>query len=187
MCSVPYQPEFRLTGIQPALGGLILRASVNNAHFVASPHLKGDFMSTLASVMSKNPVSCELDTPIREVARMMGEANCGQIPVVDAGMVPVGVITDRDIVLRALASRAAIEDCCARDVMSSPALTVSDHQGLPVAVALMESRQIRRVPVVNAAGALVGMVSVADIANAGGSAVTAEVIERVSASTRSSG
>ena len=62
-------------------------------------------MSDISSVMTANPASCRDDTPLRDVAQMMIDHDCGQIPVVDADNKPVGVVTDRDIAVRIVADR----------------------------------------------------------------------------------
>ena len=61
-------------------------------------------MSTIGTLMTANPASCTPQTPIRQVAQLMIDNDCGQIPVVDADGRPVGVVTDRDIAVRLVAA-----------------------------------------------------------------------------------
>jgi CBS domain-containing protein len=137
-------------------------------------------MSNVTSVMTANPACCTATTPLRDVARMMIDNDCGQIPVVDAQGMPLGVITDRDITVRIVAEGRDIKAATAGDAMSSPAQTVREDSSLKDAVCLMEASKIRRVPVVDASGKLSGIVSIADLALAGKDTATAEVVKEVS-------
>lgn len=132
------------------------------------------------TMMTSNPACCTTSTPLRDVAQMMVERDCGQIPVVDEAGAPVGVITDRDITVRMVASGRDTLAGCAADAMSSPAQTVRVDSPLKDAVCLMEASRIRRVPVVDANGKLAGMVSLADLALSGKDKATMEVVKEVS-------
>jgi CBS domain-containing protein len=132
------------------------------------------------SVMTPNPACCTTSTPLRDVAQMMVQRDCGQIPVVDEAGMPVGVITDRDITVRMVASGRDTLAGCAADAMSRPAQTVRTDSPLKDAVCLMEASKIRRVPVVDANGKLAGMVSLADLALSGKDEATVEVVKEVS-------
>ena len=136
--------------------------------------------SNVTSVMTANPACCTPQTPLRDVAQMMIQNDCGQIPVVDDRNAPLGVVTDRDIAVRIVAEGRDTNAACASDAMSSPVQTVREDSTLKDAVCLMEAAKIRRVPVVNASGALSGIVSIADIALAGKKTATAEVVREVS-------
>lgn len=132
------------------------------------------------SLMTSNPACCTTSTPLRDVAQMMVQRDCGQIPVVDEAGAPVGVITDRDITVRMVASGRDTLAGCAADAMSSPAQTVRIDSPLKDAVCLMEASKIRRVPVVDANGKLAGMVSLADLVLNGKDEATMEVVKEVS-------
>lgn len=132
------------------------------------------------TMMTSNPACCTTSTPLRDVAQMMVERDCGQIPVVNEAGAPVGVITDRDITVRMVASGRDTLAGCAADAMSSPAQTVRVDSPLKDAVCLMEASRIRRVPVVDANGKLAGMVSLADLALSGKDEATMEVVKEVS-------
>jgi CBS domain-containing protein len=138
----------------------------------------------VVSVMTPNPAHCTAQTPLRDVARMMLENDCGQIPVVDESQLPIGVVTDRDIAIRVVAEGRNSNEATAADAMSAPARTVSTDTSLSDCVCLMEAEQIRRVPVVDASGRLTGIVSIADLALAGKREATAEVVKEVSEPTR---
>ena len=137
-------------------------------------------MSDVTSVMTANPACCQRDTPLSKVAQMMIDHDCGQIPVVDAGNKPVGVVTDRDIAIRIVAPGKDPSSATAADAMSTPCMTVTSSTSLRDCVCLMEAEQVRRIPVVDDAGALVGIVAIADLALAGKNEATAEVVKEVS-------
>lgn len=132
------------------------------------------------SAMTPNPAACSADTPLREVARLMRDNDCGQIPVVDAERRPLGVVTDRDIVVRLLADGRDPNAACASDCMSSPAMTIDATRSLADACDLMEAQRVRRLPVVDADGHLCGMVAQADVALHGRDREMLEVIKQVS-------
>jgi CBS domain-containing protein len=134
----------------------------------------------VSSVMTPNPACCTASTPLREVARMMLDNDCGQIPVVDESQRPIGVVTDRDIAVRVVAEGRDTNQATAADAMSMPVRTVTSDTSLKDAVCVMEADQIRRVPVVDADGKLAGIVAIADLALAGKQEATAEVVREVS-------
>lgn len=141
-------------------------------------------MANVSSVMTSNPACCTVQTPLRDVARMMIDHDCGQIPVVDDAQRPIGVVTDRDIAIRVVAEGRDSNSACAGDAMSSPVRTVNVDTPLRDVVCAMEADQIRRVPVVDSDGKLAGIVSIADLALAGKDEATAEVVKEVSERTR---
>ena len=116
----------------------------------------------LRDLMTTDVRTCAPDTPVSEVARTMEEADCGFVPVVDGGRV-AGVITDRDIVLRAVARGRDIRTTTARECMTSPAVTVGPDTDAHAAADLMADKQIRRLCVVDG-GRLVGVVALGDLA-----------------------
>ena len=137
-------------------------------------------MTTVTSVMTANPASATPETPLRDVARLMIENDCGQIPVVDTKGMPVGVVTDRDIAVRIVAEGRDTMNATASDAMSAPVQSIREDSTLKDAAELMEASKIRRVPVVDKQGKLTGIVSLADIALAGKDGQTAKVVKEVS-------
>ena len=133
-------------------------------------------------VMTKSPACCTPDTNLRDVARMMVEHDCGCIPVLegDKKRKPVGVVTDRDICCRVVAEGKNPLDLTARDCMSSQCVTVTPETSIEECCDLMESNQVRRVPVVDSSGACCGIVAQADIARRASERRTAEVVREVS-------
>jgi CBS domain-containing protein len=140
----------------------------------------------IRSVMTANPATCMPDATLRQVAQLMKQHDCGQIPVVDQDRQPLGVITDRDIAVRAVAEGGDPANATVRDYMTSPAMTVSDECSLDDVANVMEQGQIRRVVVVDGKGCVAGIVAQADIALAGRDGKTAEIVKQVSEPGRSS-
>jgi CBS domain-containing protein len=134
------------------------------------------------SIMTVDPASCTPDTDLAEVGRLMVENDCGEIPVVETsgGLKPVGVITDRDIVCRAVARRINPLELRAKDCMSSPVLAIAEDASVDDCCDLMETHQVRRALVVDGAGALCGIVSQADIARHMAGRKAGEVVREVS-------
>lgn len=117
-------------------------------------------------IMTRTPAVCTEDTPLQEIARTMVGKDCGAIPVVRGGNANdlAGIITDRDIVVRSIAEGKDALRMTARECMTAPAIWIREDADLDECTDLMESKKIRRVPVVDAAGALVGIVAQADVA-----------------------
>lgn len=116
----------------------------------------------LKDVMTPAPVVCRPADKIDAVANMMLEHNCGEIPVCD-GPAIVGVITDRDIATRVVALGKTPAAISVKDVMTTNVFTISENETLSNALDLMEERLVRRLPVVNSSGQIVGIVSQADL------------------------
>jgi CBS domain-containing protein len=133
-------------------------------------------------IMTKSPAVCEPETPLTEVARMMVEHDCGAIPVVNSQSdpTPVGIITDRDIVVRIVAEGQSPSEHVVRDAMSSSVATVHGNNSLQTALGVMEDYQVRRVPVINEQGHVIGILAQADIALNASSDQTADVLRDVS-------
>jgi CBS domain-containing protein len=136
----------------------------------------------VSEIMTKDPAVCEPETPLQEVGRLMVLHDCGEIPVVDSRrtMRPVGVVTDRDIVVRCVAEGKNPLESDAGDVMSSPVMTVTPDMDVDEVGDLMEEHQVRRIPVVDEAGAICGIVAQADIARHAHPREIAEVVREVS-------
>ena len=136
-------------------------------------------------IMTTDVACCTPETPLQEVARMMVDNDCGEIPVVDArgSMRPVGVVTDRDITCRVVALGENALERTAKDCMSSPAISVRPEDDVDDCIRTLEDHQIRRVPVVDASGRCCGMVAQADIARHGSKRDAAEVVREVSKPT----
>ena len=137
-------------------------------------------MSDITSVMTANPSCCRLDTPLSDVAQMMVDSDCGMIPVVDDGNKPIGAVTDRDIATRIVAAGLDAGLSRAGDAMTSPVKTVAQATSLYDATCVMEMEKIRRLIVVDEQGRVAGVAALADLALAGKSEATAQVVKQVS-------
>ena len=133
-------------------------------------------------IMTKNPACCTADSSLQDVAKMMIDNDCGCIPVVEdaKSKKPVGMITDRDIVVRTVAAGKNPLDLTASDAMSKTPIVAKDNSTVEECCNLMEKNKVRRIAVVDADGACCGMVSQADIAINASEAKTAEVVQKVS-------
>ena len=134
----------------------------------------------IRSVMTTNPATCGRDATLQDVARLMKQNDCGEIPIVDEDRRPLGVITDRDIAVRAVAEGTDPRSASAADYMTAPVATVREDGSLDDCCRLMEQNQIRRVLVVDRQGGIAGIVAQADIALSGRDSTTAEVVKQVS-------
>jgi CBS domain-containing protein len=138
-----------------------------------------------SDVMTSHPTCCTPDTPLERVAQLMVLQDCGEIPIVEDedSRVPIGVVTDRDVVCRVVARGKNPLEYTAEACMSQPAVTVPEEMGIDDVLATMEKHQIRRVPVVNVRGQCVGMISLADVAWRGSKKEVAELVREVSRET----
>jgi len=119
----------------------------------------------IQDVMTRDPSSVTPDSPVRDAARIMKEEDVGIVPVVDdqSSRKLVGVITDRDLAIRVI---AAERDSTTRvaEVMSEKRLaTCSPDEDIDEAMDTMATEQVRRIPIVDERGSLVGIVSQADV------------------------
>lgn len=138
-------------------------------------------------IMTANPACCTQDDTTRKAAELMQQHDCGCLPVVDDSETRhvLGVVTDRDIATRAVAAGKGPETKV-RDVMSTQPSCCGIEDELDEVERIMSERQVRRVPVVDAHGCCVGMVSQADLARAAqrsgdvSEREVARVVERIS-------
>jgi len=113
-------------------------------------------------IMTKTVRTAARDMSLSEAAALMRDGDMGAVPVVDDGKL-VGIVTDRDIVVRAVAEG---KDAATHvgDVMTTELFTVTPDDFVFEAIRLMGDKQIRRVPVIDNNGALVGIIAIADVA-----------------------
>lgn len=138
---------------------------------------------TARNIMTSEPVRCSPTTTLDQVARLMAQHDCGEIPVVDSGDRPIGVITDRDIVCRVVADGKNPLAYTAGQFMSQPVVTVDVNAPLDTVRSTMERHQIRRVPVVDQHGTCVGIIAQADIARTDAASEVGELVREVSRET----
>jgi len=132
----------------------------------------------IKDVMSSEPVAVRLDATIQEAAAGMREADAGALPVVaDEGQL-VGIVTDRDLSVRALAEGLGVDTAVER-VMTREVTTVEPSDEVEDALSVMRNEQIRRLPVVRG-GRLVGIVAQADLAAVSTAPELADTLRAVS-------
>jgi CBS domain-containing protein len=133
---------------------------------------------TVKDAMSSSPRAIEPSIPTQEAARLMRDEDVGSLPVVESNRL-VGILTDRDIAVRAVAEGRF--DATAGDIASREIVTVDPQQPLAEAARLMAQHQVRRLPVTEEDGRLVGMLAQADIAKElGQDASTGQMVEEIS-------
>ena len=113
-------------------------------------------------IMTKNVRTATRETSLREAAIMMRDGDMGAVPIVEDDRL-VGIVTDRDIVIRAITEGRDAETPVG-EVMTSELFTVGPEDFVFEAIRLMGDKQIRRVPVVDANGVLAGIIAMADVA-----------------------
>lgn len=135
-------------------------------------------MASIKDLMTTNPTTCPPSATVVEVARVMKQEDVGSVPVVEGDQL-VGMVTDRDIVIRVIADGKDVEATTVSDVGSSDVVTVDPDTSIDQALDLMSENQVRRLPVVEG-GQLVGIVAVADVARAADEEKTGEVVQDIS-------
>lgn len=115
-----------------------------------------------SEIMTKSVRTATREMSLREVAAMMRDGDMGAVPVVDGGKL-IGIVTDRDIVVRAVAE-SKTADTPIGEVMTTELFTVAPDDFVFEAIRLMGDKQVRRIPVVSNDGSLVGIIAMADVA-----------------------
>jgi CBS domain-containing protein len=134
---------------------------------------------TIQESMTSNPCSIDADKSVVYAAKMMREEDVGLAPIVEGNRL-VGTLTDRDIALRVVAEGRDPESTTVREVASSDLVTVDPQQDLDEALRLMAQHQVRRLPVVEEDGHLVGVVAQADVAQHADPSKTGRMVEEIS-------
>lgn len=113
-------------------------------------------------IMTKEPACCHPNTNLAEAAALMWNKDCGVLPVVDDGRL-TGIITDRDICIAAGTRGRGTADMAVKDVATRGVQACAPDDGMHVALAIMRRAKVRRLPVVNAAGKVEGVIALNDI------------------------
>jgi len=136
---------------------------------------------SIRELMTTNPKTVEPSANVVDAARIMKQQDVGPVPVVENGDRLAGIVTDRDIVLRVVAEGGDPQATTVGEIMSRDLATVDPDQPLDEALRLMARHQVRRLPVCEEDGRLVGIVAQADIATElGDDRVTGQVVEEIS-------
>ncbi|NMO14040.1 CBS domain-containing protein [Pyxidicoccus fallax] len=120
---------------------------------------------TAREVMTRNVRTARLDSPVRDVAQIMKDEDCGVVPVVNERGSLVGIVTDRDLVIRGFTGGKTPDQLRVSDVMTDDVEAVTPDDNIHDVIALMGRKQIRRIPVVERDDRIVGIISMGDIAN----------------------
>jgi len=113
-------------------------------------------------IMTRNVKTASREMTLRKVAGLMRDGDMGAMPVVENGKL-VGIVTDRDIVVRAIADGKDVSTTIG-DVMTTEIYAARENDFVFEAIRLMGDRQVRRVPIINETGELVGIIAMADVA-----------------------
>jgi len=123
------------------------------------------------------------DTPVSTLARKMKEHDVGAIPVGENDRL-IGMVTDRDIAVRAVADGKDISKVTARDIMTKGIIWCRASDSANEAAHLMETKQVRRLPVIDENKRMVGILSLGDLSHAASQRTSTEVMRAVSAHHR---
>ena len=142
-------------------------------------------MAKCRDVMTKAPASCQPGDAISKVAGLMKQEDVGSVPVVESagsGRL-VGIITDRDIVLKVVAEGRAADTATVQDAMTPNPACCREDDDVDQALKLMKERQVRRMPIVDGSGRLAGIIAQADVATrVNKDSKTGELVEAISES-----
>jgi len=133
----------------------------------------------IRELMTENPKTVSSDATVVEATRVMRDDDVGLVPVVDGDRL-VGTVTDRDIAIRVVAEERDASSTAVREIASTDLVTIDPEQDLDEALRLMAQHQVRRLPVVEEDGRLVGIVAQADVARHGDDSETGQVVEQIS-------
>jgi CBS domain-containing protein len=135
----------------------------------------------IRDVMTSNPCTIDAEKSVAYAAKMMQEEDVGLAPIVEGDKL-IGMLTDRDIATRVAAEGRNPDQVKVRDVASKQLITIDPQQDLDEALRMMAKYQVRRLPVVEEDGRLVGVVAQADIARKGDDTQTGQLVEEISQS-----
>lgn len=133
-----------------------------------------------SDIMTANPRCCSARDSLQSVARVMREADIGEVPVVDEQKKLVGVITDRDIVVRCVAEGESPDTCVVDAYMTAPAVSLSEDASLEEVANAMAKEAVRRIPITDQEGRLCGIVAQADLEHSGARSQKEKVSQSVS-------
>jgi len=135
-------------------------------------------MKRIADIMTRSVAAVGRDETLHAAARRMREMDVGALPVTD-GQALVGMVTDRDIVVRGVAEGMVSQEALVADVMTEDVLSCNESDTVEAVMAQMGDAQVRRLPVLGASHELVGIVALADLATRQ-SAPTDETLREIS-------
>ena len=133
----------------------------------------------IKDLMTQNPRTISPDATVVDAAPIMRDDDVGLVPVVDGDRL-VGTLTDRDVAIRVVAEGRDSNSTTVGEIASKDLVTIDPDQDLDEALRLMARHQVRRLPVVEEDGRLVGIVAQADVARHGDDSQTGQVVEQIS-------
>ena len=133
---------------------------------------------TIQDAMTSNPTTIESSTTAQEAARLMKSEDVGSLPIVEGDRL-IGTVTDRDLAIRLLAEGKS-GDTTVGEIASRDLVTIDPQQSLEEAARLMAEHQLRRLPVCEEDGKLVGILAQADVAQSGHDTLTGETVQQIS-------
>ena len=133
---------------------------------------------SIRETMTSSPTTVEPGTTAREAAQLMKSKDVGSLPVVEGDRL-VGMVTDRDLALR-LVGEGKSADTPVGELASKDVVTIDPQQEVEEAARLMAEHQLRRLPVCEEDGRLVGILAQADVAQIGHDELTGEVVQKIS-------
>jgi CBS domain-containing protein len=140
-------------------------------------------MAKSREVMTKDPACCLPGDAIVKAARLMKSEDVGSLPVVESADSRrlIGIITDRDIVVKVVADGRSADTAAVREAMTPNPVSCREDDDVEHAVKLMKERQVRRMPIVDASGRLAGIIAQADVATrVQKDSKTGELVEAIS-------
>jgi CBS domain-containing protein len=134
---------------------------------------------SIRDAMTTTPRKVDTTTPVAEAAKLMKSEDVGSLPVTEGDRL-VGMVTDRDIVTRVVAEGKDAQAATVGEIASKDLVNVDPQQDLDEALSLMAQHQVRRLPVVEEDGRLVGILAQADVAREGEDSKTGQLVEQIS-------
>ena len=134
---------------------------------------------SIRDVMTSEPRTIDAGQSVAYAAKMMRDEDVGLAPIVEDDKL-IGMLTDRDIAIRVVAEGRNPDEVTVREVASRQVVTVDPQQDLDEALRIMAKHQVRRLPVVEEDGRLVGIVAQADVAREGNDKQTGALLEEIS-------
>ncbi|NNC36614.1 MAG: CBS domain-containing protein [Acidimicrobiales bacterium] len=130
--------------------------------------------------MHKNVQWCEPTTSVATLANIMKAEDIGAIPIGENDKL-IGMVTDRDLAIRAVANGGNLSKKTAKDVMSKGIIYCRENEAIEDAIHLMEDNKVRRLPVINDKDRMVGILSLGDVSHAVPQNLSGELVKAVSA------
>jgi len=136
---------------------------------------------TCGELMTPSPTCCQPEHTVVDVAEIMKREDVGLVPVVDESSKLIGVLTDRDIVMKVVADGRDPRGTAVSEVMTTDPSSCQEHDSVETVMQQMAAHQVRRIPIVDSDGTIVGIVSQADVATRLASPRdTGEVVQAIS-------